>query len=229
MLNHIVLMGRLTRDPELRYTQSQIPVASFRLAVDRDFGGRRLRLDRLHQRRELFPQRGKQRPQHGHGHTVVGFVDQRVSDVPAGRPAEILGCAAAELQRLFQQRLHGGEVIRRSRHGPRLVGARRVARQFSYERGRQLGRPLVFAAGDANEAGFVVVVGQRFLVGLQVLQQLAQRGRGELFLSQPAERGQLLAARLSPARRHVGRLVPVQQRRSPMQVVHLLQPRFQLG
>ena len=40
MLNHIVLMGRLTRDPELRYTQSQTPVASFRLAVDRDFGGR---------------------------------------------------------------------------------------------------------------------------------------------------------------------------------------------
>ena len=38
MLNHIVIMGRLTRDPELRYTQSQIPVASFRVAVDRDFG-----------------------------------------------------------------------------------------------------------------------------------------------------------------------------------------------
>ena len=40
MLNHIVIMGRLTRDPELRYTQSQIPVASFTVAVDRDFGGR---------------------------------------------------------------------------------------------------------------------------------------------------------------------------------------------
>ena len=40
MLNQIVLMGRLTRDPELRYTQSQTPVASFSLAVDRDFGGR---------------------------------------------------------------------------------------------------------------------------------------------------------------------------------------------
>ena len=38
MLNHIVIMGRLTRAPELRYTQSQIPVASFRVAVDRDFG-----------------------------------------------------------------------------------------------------------------------------------------------------------------------------------------------
>jgi single-strand DNA-binding protein len=37
MLNTITLMGRLTRDPELRYTQSQTPVASFTLAVDRDF------------------------------------------------------------------------------------------------------------------------------------------------------------------------------------------------
>ena len=40
MLNHIVLMGRLTRDPELRYTQSGTPVASFSLAVERDFGSR---------------------------------------------------------------------------------------------------------------------------------------------------------------------------------------------
>lgn len=37
MLNHIVIMGRLTRDPELRYTQNNIPVATFRVAVDRDF------------------------------------------------------------------------------------------------------------------------------------------------------------------------------------------------
>ena len=37
MLNHITLMGRLTRDPELRYTQSNTPVASFRIAVDRDY------------------------------------------------------------------------------------------------------------------------------------------------------------------------------------------------
>ena len=37
MLNHIVIMGRLTRDPELRRTQSGTAVASFTLAVDRDF------------------------------------------------------------------------------------------------------------------------------------------------------------------------------------------------
>ena len=40
MLNHITIMGRLTRDPELRRTSSGIAVASFTLAVDRDFGSR---------------------------------------------------------------------------------------------------------------------------------------------------------------------------------------------
>lgn len=37
MLNKIFIMGRLTRDPELRRTQTGTPVASFNLAVDRDF------------------------------------------------------------------------------------------------------------------------------------------------------------------------------------------------
>ena len=40
MLNHITIMGRLTRDPELRRTGSGIAVASFTLAVDRDFSGK---------------------------------------------------------------------------------------------------------------------------------------------------------------------------------------------
>ena len=40
MLNHIVIMGRLTRDPELRRTGSGVAVTSFSLAVDRDFGNR---------------------------------------------------------------------------------------------------------------------------------------------------------------------------------------------
>ena len=37
MLNHITLMGRLTRDPELRRTGSGVAVASFTIACDRDF------------------------------------------------------------------------------------------------------------------------------------------------------------------------------------------------
>ena len=40
MLNHITIMGRLTRAPELRRTGTGIAVASFTVAVDRDFGGR---------------------------------------------------------------------------------------------------------------------------------------------------------------------------------------------
>ena len=37
MLNKVFLMGRLTRDPEMRHTQTGTPVARFSLAVDRDF------------------------------------------------------------------------------------------------------------------------------------------------------------------------------------------------
>jgi len=40
MLNHIVIMGRLVRDPELRSTQSGVSVTSFTLAVDRDYKNR---------------------------------------------------------------------------------------------------------------------------------------------------------------------------------------------
>ena len=39
MLNCITIMGRLTRDPELRRTGNGIAVASFTVAVDRDFSG----------------------------------------------------------------------------------------------------------------------------------------------------------------------------------------------
>lgn len=41
MLNHITIMGRLTRDPDLRYTQSQKPVANFSLACDRDLSDKK--------------------------------------------------------------------------------------------------------------------------------------------------------------------------------------------
>lgn len=40
MLNQIIIMGRLTRDPELRRTGSGLAVASFTLAVDRDYSGK---------------------------------------------------------------------------------------------------------------------------------------------------------------------------------------------
>ncbi|WP_214687132.1 single-stranded DNA-binding protein [Exiguobacterium sp. s163] len=39
MINRVVLVGRLTRDPEMRYTQSGIAVTRFTLACDRPFSG----------------------------------------------------------------------------------------------------------------------------------------------------------------------------------------------
>lgn len=38
-MNKVFLIGRLTRDPELRYTSSNLPVATFSLAVNRNFTG----------------------------------------------------------------------------------------------------------------------------------------------------------------------------------------------
>ena len=40
MLNKAILMGRLTRDPELRYTQNNTAVVSFTIAVDRSYSGK---------------------------------------------------------------------------------------------------------------------------------------------------------------------------------------------
>lgn len=40
MLNKAILMGRLTRDPELRYTQNNTPVCQFTLAIDRTYSGK---------------------------------------------------------------------------------------------------------------------------------------------------------------------------------------------
>ena len=59
MLNRIILMGRLTRDPELRRTGSGTAVTSFSLAVDRDFKSQyRRKGDGFHRHRRLALHRG---------------------------------------------------------------------------------------------------------------------------------------------------------------------------
>ena len=49
MLNRVILMGRLTADPELRKTASDLSVTSFTLAVNRNYGKGADTSDRLHQ------------------------------------------------------------------------------------------------------------------------------------------------------------------------------------
>lgn len=41
MINKVILMGRLTRDPELRHTGTGVPVCSFSIAIDRGYGDNR--------------------------------------------------------------------------------------------------------------------------------------------------------------------------------------------
>ena len=40
MINKVILMGRLTKDPELRYTNNKTPVCSFTIAVNNSYGGK---------------------------------------------------------------------------------------------------------------------------------------------------------------------------------------------
>ena len=47
-MNRIVLVGRLVADPQLRFTQSGVAVANFRLAVDRPFPNQQGNGNRLH-------------------------------------------------------------------------------------------------------------------------------------------------------------------------------------
>ena len=48
MINNVVLVGRVTRDPELRYTPSNVAVATFNLAVNRNFKGSNGELSLIH-------------------------------------------------------------------------------------------------------------------------------------------------------------------------------------
>ena len=53
-MNKVVLMGRLTRDPEVRYTQGEMAIGRYTLAVDRRFKKRWRSRGRLYQLRSLW-------------------------------------------------------------------------------------------------------------------------------------------------------------------------------
>lgn len=72
MANHIELLGRLTKDPEIRYTPNQKVVATFTLAVDRPFKAE-------------------------NGQKEADFI----SCVVWGKPAELIGNSCAKGHRLF--------------------------------------------------------------------------------------------------------------------------------
>ena len=158
--------------------------------------GRRLLGDGAHDRHQRRAQLGEQRPHRGRRHALVGAVDQRVGDVLVGR--EEVGVSAAEVERLLEQRAHGGEVVGRARPRPGLVGGRAERAPAGDELGRHLDRLVEVAARDADQAGVVGVGGQALGMGLQVVEQLAERRVGELLVRQPAQRRALPARAAAP-------------------------------
>ena len=99
--------------------------------------------------------------------------------------------------------------------------------QLGHESRRNLGGALVLSSSDADESSIVVLEGQALLVWTQGVQQPADDRVGKLFVRQPLKGGELPPARRRAGGRHVGGLVPVQDRSGRREVVDLKQPHLQ--
>jgi hypothetical protein len=83
---------------------------------------------------------------------------------------------------------------------------------------------LEVAPRDTDEASIVGICRQTVGVGLQLVEQLAERWIRELLMRQPAQRRALSGACCCPARGHVGRLVPAQHGTGRTKIADLAQP-----
>ena len=189
-------------------------------------GGRSSR-QLLDQRHEFLAQALKQRADRLHRHAVVGAVDQGIGDVLA--IAHQLGRTAAEVEDSREVIGDGGEVVGRPRLGPCLIalGARRPP--LGDELGRQLPRELEIAARDADESGLVAVGFERLGVWDERIEQAANLRVGETLVGEPRDGRLLAGAGGGTAGRHVGRLIPVQDRHRPVEVVDLGEAGLEVG
>ncbi len=199
---------------------------SGKVAAQAGIVGHRLLGDGAHDRHQLGAQLGEQRAHAGDRHALVGTVDQRVGDVRVG--TEVVGKPAAEIQRLLEIGPHGGEVVGRPRARPGVVGGRAHLAPARDEIGRHLGRLLVVAAHDADEAGIVGARRAGSPHRRQPIEQPAERRIGELLVREPAERRALAGTRGGPALGHVGRLIPAEHGAGIAEVGNLEQPPPQL-
>ncbi len=173
------------------------------------------------ERNHLRPQLGKQDAHAFRLHAFVGEVDERVGDVAATPVAvgEAFGHLAAIVERAGQVVAHGGEVIGRAGDCPRLIAEGAVFVERADQRGGHAHSLFELAPGDPDESGVVAVVGQALAVGLERVQQVAEGRVRPPLVGQPRQQGHLSAAGRRAAGRHVGGLIPAQQRRRAVQVL----------
>jgi hypothetical protein len=113
-------------------------------------------------------------------HAVIGEVNQGVGNVFV--TGEEVRQFAAQVERLFEIGLDFFEVIRLTGLSPDHIGFRSMEVEALHEVRRDAGGAFVIAAGDSNQAGIVIFVGQTFFIGTQVIQQFANGGVDEFFL-----------------------------------------------
>ena len=189
--------------------------------------GLRTGADGRDQRHETRAQFGEERPHRRHRHAVLGEVDERVVGM---RVAGMVGRElAAQLDGLFEQRSHGGEIVGRTRALPRVVGGRRVLAQLFDERGGHARRAIEVAARDADERRRIRVRALRFGPGLERIEEASDRGIGLPVVAEATQQRELATPGLRSAGRHVRGLVPMQQRGGAAQVVDFLQARLERG
>jgi hypothetical protein len=120
-------------------------------------------------------------------------------------------------------------VRRRARLEPRRLRLGALAQPGGRELRRDAPRLLPVAPGDADQAGVVGVVRERFLEWRQPFQQPSRLVVDEALVHDPAERGERLRACRRSTGRHHRALVPAQHAERSLQVVDLGETLPQLG
>ena len=206
----------------LGYGQAEVELCRFvESAAQAVVVDRRLSDDGAHDRYQGFPQRGKQAVHRRRRHAFICDIDQRVSDVSIGR--EKVRILAAKIDSLFEERPHGGEVVCRPgarpsiiRGGPERAGARDIfCANFD--------RPFEVASRHAYQARVVRISGEGVGMGLGRVEQLTEVRVDRLFVYELADSGALAGPCNGPVFRHVGGVIPAEQRPRGPEIVHLEQ------
>jgi hypothetical protein len=187
----------------------------------------RLLADRTHQGYERRLQLGEQRAHRSRGHALVELIDQRIGDVVIRR--EEVSVAAAQLERLLEERPHRGKVVGRARARPGIVrgGAERIDARDMLR--RHPDRLLEIAPCDPDQSRVIGVIRQAISMRDQLVDQPSERGIDRPFMRAFAQQRALARPRESASRRHVGGLIPFEQRARRAEIGNLAEPRLELG
>ena len=189
--------------------------------------GDRLLANRTHHRGKLAFELAEEFEDRCRGHTLIGIVDVRISDVLVRR--KVGGIFPAEIERPFEIGHHGRKVVRRPIPGPCVLRGGAVGVRPRDMVRRYLDHLLKVAASNADQAGVVSIVRQALAVMGKRVEQLAECRCDRLLVCQTLERRALTAPSVGTPSRHVGRLIPIQHVARRGQIADLAQAPLELN